>query len=534
MDVALNNRVLIMMGEAAEAEACRRMVNRSGCESLLCPTVESVCRELHRGAGALLLGMEMLRPDAVEEFRGVIAAQPNWSHLPIIVIMNGREGSLTYEDSIPLLEPLGNVTLLDGPVRLGTLVTTVRAAIAYRHRQYEVRDLLAELEASHQLAVDANRAKTDFLANMSHEIRTPLGAVLGFSELMMESGVSEREKQVYMTAVKRNGQLLSALIDDILDLTKVESGRIEIDLVEFSFTEILAEIVCSIEPKASKKGLPLHIQRSDRVPEMIKTDPLRFKQILTNILGNAVKFTSHGTVQLRIDFDQTTEGKCALVIEVEDTGVGISQRQVEQLFKPFTQVDTSTTRRFGGTGLGLILSQKLARAMGGDLILKWSIPGGGSCFMIRINVEAEGQKCLPIEEVIFSGREVSDGSLPLAGTQILLVDDSLDNQMLIGRILKLLGSEVDLASDGEEAIDKAMHKGYDVVLMDLQMPILGGVEATRRLREQGFKKPIVALTAHGLKDDRQRCMSVGCTDYLTKPIQKAHLIQVIERVALGR
>jgi signal transduction histidine kinase len=534
MDVAFNERVLILMKLPEEAEASGRMVQRSGFVGTVCPSSEDVYREIKKGCGALLLGMEALDSKSIQRFHEVLEGQPNWSHVPVIVLLSGQEEGQGYEESLPMLEPLGNVTLLEGPVRMGTLVTTIRAAIAYRKRQYEVRDLLVELEASRKSAVEANRAKSDFLANISHEIRTPLGAVLGFSELMMEKGVSEREKQVYMTAVKRNGQMLSALIDDILDLSKVEAGRIEIERIEFSVTEVMAEVISALEPKASKKGLPLFVRRSERVPEMLKADPIRMKQILTNIIGNAIKFTSQGSVEVRLDMEETGGGVPRLNIEVEDTGVGISDRQAERLFKPFTQADTSTTRRYGGTGLGLVLSQKLARAMGGDLNLKWSIPGGGSCFSIHLNVEVEPQLRIPFEKAMGNGQPQTGEPLPLAGTRILVVDDSLDNQMLISRILRLLGSEVDLACDGEEAIDKAMSKGYDVVLMDLQMPRLGGVEATRRLREKGLQTPIVALTAHALKDDRQRCLSVGCTDYLTKPIQKAHLVQVLERVARPR
>jgi signal transduction histidine kinase len=527
MEDTVLDRVLILMGNPQEAEASCRSLKRNALEAAVCTDFDQFKSEIRRGAGALLINLDVLDPTLVQELNGVLEEQPTWSHLPVTVLSDRGEDA--GEDALPLLAPLGNVTLLESPVRVGTLVTSLRSAIAYRKRQYEVRDLLDELEESRTSAVEANRAKSDFLANISHEIRTPLGAVLGFAELLMESGVSEREKHVYMTAIKRNGQMLSALINDILELAKVEAGRIEIERIEFSLSELLAEVVSALEPQASKKGLPLHVERGSRLPETLKADPIRLKQILMNILGNAVKFTSQGSVVLRLDVENRAESEADLIIEVEDTGVGISARQIDRLFKPFTQVDTSTTRRFGGTGLGLVLSQKLARAMGGDLKLKWSIPGGGSCFEIRIKAEVEKQAQVQLENG--ERAEVTPARLPLAGRQILVVDDSLDNQMLISRILKLLGSEVDLAGDGEEAIDKALAKAYDIVLMDLQMPKLGGVEATKRLREQGFERPIVALTAHALKGDRQKCLSVGCTDYLTKPIQRQHLVQVLERVA---
>lgn len=523
-----SDRVLLFMGQARESEASRLMVSRTGTETLSCRDARHLCEEINRGVGALVISRQILTDEGFAEFHDCLKSQPAWSHVPIIVVLDEDELSENTDEVMSRLEPLGNVTLLEAPVRVGTLITTVRAALAYRNRQYQVRDLLLQLETSRKEAVEANRAKSDFLANMSHEIRTPLGAVLGFAELLMDAGVSDREKQVYSTAIKRNGQMLSALIDDILDLAKVESGRIEIEKIEFSLPELFSEIVTALEPKASKKGLPIIVQKSSEAPDFVVADPIRLKQILVNIIGNSIKFTSHGSITVRVKAEGEPTSPL-LKIEVEDTGIGISPKQTARLFEPFTQADTSTTRRYGGTGLGLVLSQKLARAMGGDLQLKWSIPGGGTCFEISVSVMAtQMKKAEPQRE---PARDFIPEHLPLGGSRILLVDDSLDNQLLISRILRLLGAEVELANDGMEGVEKALAHTYDVVLMDLQMPRLGGVEATRLLREKGYKHPIVALTAHALKEDRQRCLSVGCTDYLTKPIQRTHLVQVLERVA---
>ena len=329
--------------------------------------------------------------------------------MPIVVLLNGGDLLSTIDPMLEQLEKLGNVTLLEGPVRLSTLVSTIRASIAYRRRQYQQRDLLAQLEASRREAVEANRAKSDFLANMSHEIRTPLGAVMGFSELLMEQGTSEREKEVYMTTIRRNGQLLSALIDDILDLAKVESGRIEIDHLEFSLTELMSEIVNSLDGEAARKGLSLLWERSPNTPDVVRGDPIRVKQILMNMIGNAIKFTHMGTVNFRVN-GRARPGQVPgyeLMLEVEDTGIGISPAQQARLFQPFTQADTSSTRRFGGTGLGLVLSRKLAQALGGDLNLKWSVPGGGTCFAIRLPVEPIKDIPLPTQR---AGRKTNIGS----------------------------------------------------------------------------------------------------------------------------
>jgi CheY-like chemotaxis protein len=327
------------------------------------------------------------------------------------------------------------------------------------------------------------------------------------------------------------------LIDDILDLSKVESGRIEVEKMTFSLSELISETISVLGPQASKKGLRLNVEREKSLADTIQSDPIRLKQIFMNIVGNAVKFTSFGSVDVRLKSRANKENELrrTLIIEVEDSGIGISEAQQARLFQPFTQADSSTTRKFGGTGLGLVLSRQLARLLGGDLRLKWSLPRGGSCFVIEVHIElVKPLRPMDSDEILTiceSQMVRASHSLALKGARILVVDDSLDNQMLIGRTLRLLGATVELAGDGMEAIEKAMSQTFDVVLMDLQMPRLGGVEATRLLRRRGYTRPIVALTAHALKEDRALCMDVGCTDYLTKPIERDNLLRVLERLS---
>jgi signal transduction histidine kinase len=512
---------VLLYGEAVSNEIGAVLAGE-GFEVFSSLGLSEMAAKIEHGASVLIISKQDPSQEELDTLVEALKKQPAWSHIPILVIS-------PPEDSPNRYLALGNVTVLELPIPNRTLVSCVKAAFDDRKRQLEVRDLLRELEDSRQKAVEANRAKSDFLANISHEIRTPLGAVLGFTELVMDAAVTEREKQIYMLAVRRNGQLLSALIDDILDLSKVEAGRIETQKIEFSLGELLSEVVSALEAKVAKKGLTLNIERQQPEIDNLVSDPIRMKQILMNLVDNAIKFTSHGHVVVRIAWEEIPERpkERRMVIDVEDTGIGISGAHVKQLFKPFVQADASTTRRYGGTGLGLVLSQRLSRLMGGDVRLKWSIPGGGSCFEVTL---IAGVARLKMTAAKVQDKPARNG-LPLKDTKILVVDDSLDNQMLISRILKLLGAEVDLANDGIEAIDRALAQTYDVILMDLQMPRLGGVEATRILRGKGYTRPIVALTAHGLKEDRQRCLSVGCTDYLTKPIQRTHLVQVLERVA---
>jgi len=522
----LNRRILVLMDHEEEVDTIQNALSQYVQNIFICRDKSQLLQEIPRGLSVLLLSRKLLSEDFISQLTGRILNQPSWAKLNVLSLFprGGGYSAVSVDSKLRSL-----LQVVEVPLEAEAVVQQVLAATADRERQYQVRDLMRDLELSGHAAVEATRAKGDFLANMSHEIRTPLGAILGFAELLMDSGISKQEKRDYMIAARRNGQMLSALIDDILDLSRVEAGRLEVAKIEFSLSELISEVVSALEPLASKKGLPLIVNRPKDIDHIV-SDPLRLKQILVNIIGNAIKFTSHGSVELRLELEPSMPGNSILKVEVEDTGIGISPQQVARLFLPFTQVDTSTTRNFGGTGLGLVLSQKLARALGGDLNLKTSVPGGGSVFAISLPVIVVRAMARSRIETAMNKRPV-DEKLPLVGSRVLLVDDSLDNQMLISRILKLLGAEVELANDGLEGVDKALAAHFDVVLMDLQMPRLGGVDATRILRSKGYDRPIVALTAHSLQEDRQRCMNVGCTDYLTKPVQRSLLVQVIERAA---
>lgn len=401
--------------------------------------------------------------------------------------------------------------------------------VSGQKRQYEVQNLLQTLEISKKEALEANQAKSNFLANMSHEIRTPLGAILGYSEMLVEPNISDGERKMYLDTVRRNGHLMMALIDNILDLSKVESGQFQVHPIEVSLKEIISEIISALEPKASEKRIRLMINYDSFQSDLVVTDAIRLKQILLNIVGNAIKFTQQGTVHLKIGTESFLEdfSKLLLNIEVRDTGIGISEEQAKDLFKPFAQVDASTTRKFGGTGLGLVLSKKLAQALGGDLTLTSSQIGKGSTFKISVVVDrptiAQVANFAANKDVVVD----NPTSLPLHRLKILVVDDSLDNQFLISHLLKMYGADIETADDGMMAIEKATSDNYEIVLMDIQMPRLGGLEATTELRRQRYFKPIVALTANALKGDRERCFSAGCDGYLTKPIQRQELIQTI-------
>lgn len=393
------------------------------------------------------------------------------------------------------------------------------------------KEIEAELKKAKEQAEVANETKSAFLANMSHEIRTPLGAVIGFSELIIDPDMPASEKLNSIEIIRRNGKLLSTIINDILDLSKVEAGKLEIEKVEVDLFELLSEIASLLNLDAAAKGIKLTMAYEGAIPGKIETDPTRLRQILFNIVGNAIKFTERGSVNLTVKLD--SEDMSKLIFIIQDTGTGISPEQAKRLFSPFTQADATTTRRFGGTGLGLALSKKLAIALGGNIVLAKSALGEGSTFVVSIG---HGQS----KEIIFDGpnltEEIKAKILKFAGREhaselssfkILVVDDSLDNLVLIKRLLTLSGAEVETANNGRDGVEKALKGNFSLILMDLQMPDMDGYEATKELRSRGFDRPIIALTAHAMKEERKRCLESGFDNHLSKPIDREALIHLL-------
>jgi PAS domain S-box-containing protein len=382
---------------------------------------------------------------------------------------------------------------------------------------HEYKLALMELAKAKESAEEANKAKSRFLANMSHEIRSPMSSVLGYADLLLERGLSEADRMAYASSIKTSGGHLLAIIDDILDLSAVESGEFKIDRHPFAVLDLIAESVKSMAVLAQRKGLDLRVEFKTPVPDYIESDPLRFRQILLNLLSNAIKFTEKGRIVVRLSYEEQR-----MRLEVEDTGLGIETDKADKLFRAFSQVDSSISRRFGGTGLGLHLSRRLAQALMGDLDLSWSIPGCGSCFVLTVDTgqPAPNSFVQSFQEIQRKGAKASSPSAPSSGQYaVLLAEDSHDNQVLIKIFLKKLGARVELAVNGEEAIRMATSGNYDIVLMDMMMPVMDGLEATRRLRAMGYHKPIVALTAHALKEEVEKSIAAGCDLHLSKPIQ---------------
>ena len=403
--------------------------------------------------------------------------------------------------------------------------------------EQRVAERTGELERARDSAEAASRAKSDFLANMSHEIRTPLNAIMGFADLLRRGWIDSPEEQQDMLAtVYSSGKHLMTVINDILDLSKIESGRLDLELVSESPHRILAEVVSLMRVSFREKNLSLDYNWQGPIPERIETDSLRLRQILLNLLGNARKFTPSGGVQLIAHLEPPNEPS-HLIVDVIDTGVGIPSDKQEQVFDPFVQADTSVTRKFGGTGLGLSISRRLARMMGGDLIVS-SEPGKGSNFQLRVATgDLHDVKVLEsgsVGDVIPRTQTqtvVTSNVSQLHGLRVLVVDDALANRKLISLVLTRAGAELAQAENGRQACDLVLGgREFDVILLDMQMPVMDGYAAARTLRNAGTTIPIIALTAHAMKGDRELCLQAGCSDFLTKPVNTDELLARLSEI----
>jgi CheY-like chemotaxis protein len=404
---------------------------------------------------------------------------------------------------------------------LGTVDGTAFRIIALRD-ETERRAREEALEVAKQTAEHANEAKSSFLAMMSHELRTPLNALLGSAELMARTQLDDTQAN-YVRMFNEAGRLMMAMVNDVLDYAKIEAGQLEIEKHPTSLKQLARELDTLWGPHAASKGIYLKIDTDHLDWDMVIGDPTRLRQIVFNLVSNAVKFTVSGGVTIRLN--SVTKGReCRLDIEVEDTGVGIPLDRQASIFKAFIQADSSITRRFGGTGLGLAIAKSLAQQMQGDLTL-WSTPGKGSTFLFEARFEAT----LEQENADIETASNSEITRPL---QVLAVDDNALNRQILAAMLDLWPVHTVWATNGVEALEAMEVQAFDVVLMDVQMPIMDGMTATRRVREgHGINRhtPIVALTANARKEDRDQCMASGMTDFVTKPISAEALANALMR-----
>jgi signal transduction histidine kinase/CheY-like chemotaxis protein len=386
------------------------------------------------------------------------------------------------------------------------------------------------LRVARDEAVAASHTKSSFLANMSHEIRTPLTSIIGFAEVLQDPEVAADDKADAARTIIRNGRHLLEVINDILDLSKIESNQLALEQIEVGLPKLLSDIQALAAGRAEEKSLLFTIGHHLPLPPTLRTDPVRLKQILLNFCSNAIKFSDEGEVRLEVRHDAA---RARLCFEVTDTGIGMSQREIARLFKPFVQADVSTTRKFGGTGLGLYISKQLADMLGGEIHVA-SEPGRGSRFTLTVPV---GVQARPIE-MLTDSRDFDDFQrpafqitaieVPALSGRVLVAEDGADNRRLLGTYLRQAGLEFDMVGNGSLAVERALANDYALVLMDIQMPVMDGVSATRRLRASGYGGAIVALTANVMQADVAQYRQCGCDDVLAKPIDRARFYAVLQ------
>jgi CheY-like chemotaxis protein len=564
-EVRARAKVLVVDDEPINIKLIRKCLTTEGYEKIVSTSqaTEAISLVQREMPDIILLDIMMPGLSGLEILRR-LRAEEALAGIPVVILTASTDAA-TKQQAFDL----GATEFLTKPIEPVELLPRVKNALLVKSHQDHMQEYAGALEQeiagqvksiekyavaletanemlrrSREAAQIADRAKSRFLANMSHEIRTPLTSIIGFGEEMLDELQTTPRCEGLLPHVEtmvKNGRHLLEVVNDILDLSKIEAGGFTIEVRRYSPLEICSEVVNSLQMQAERKGLCLALQCSGPVPETIPTDAVCLRRILLNLLGNAIKFTETGSVRLAVGLLHE-QAEPVLEFRVIDTGVGIQADALPRLFRPFVQADASVARRYGGTGLGLTVSRYLAEKLNGTITVESEV-GRGSTFCLRLPtgcLEGVGVLDAPVAAASHlgqaTGKVSSPPNLPNLHYRILLAEDSVDNQRLLSLILGKAGAQVEVADNGQIACEKAVAaarsgKPFDVILMDMEMPVLDGYSAARRLREGGYSYPIIALTAHAMAGERQNCLDAGCDDYATKPINRDNLLHTIGRYA---
>jgi signal transduction histidine kinase/ActR/RegA family two-component response regulator len=512
-------RILVVPPTLRDAKATEDILLRAGLSHCICKSIPALVREMRIGAGALLLTDDSLTMPGLSELLRAIDSQPAWSDIPVIVLMRSGADTATVAN---ILKSLRNVTLLDRPVAARVLTSAAEVAVRSRLRQYEIRDLINSEQSARREAENAARAKDEFLAVVSHELRTPLNGIFGWAQILKRKPPTPEALSEGLNAIERGARAQTRLIEDILDMSRITSGKVHLDLQDIEACPFMEAAIETVKPDADAKNIQI-VQALDAKAGPIEGDPARLQQVALNLLSNAVKFTPPGgeiQVACRHLRDQVE-------ITVSDTGIGIEPGFLPHVFDQFRQADSSSTRSYGGLGLGLAIVKQLVELHGGSVSASSPGRNKGATFKVILPIGvAGGAKSNPAVDC--NGFLDKCSHPDLAGLRVLVVDDDADAVEVVRIVLEECKAHVTAARSSAEALHTLKTQLPDVLLSDIGMPEMDGFELIREIRRLGKPIPAIAVTAFARPEDRARALEAGFNSHVSKPIEPDHLLSVIQ------